>query len=379
MSGVKYIGPVFDGSGYAEAARNYVLSIYRKGYPITLAPISFEKTRPNLGKDGEILQSLVNNKIPYDKVIVHSTPDLWQNFTRFDEKYIIGYTVWESSRIHPVWTEACNKANEIWLPCEWNMELFKESGVTTPLYKIPHAIDVPDLSTLPNFNLDGVSEDTFVFYSIFQWQERKNPYALLTAYSSAFSGVEDVILVMKTYRFDHSGDKEAIKKLIMEYRNFINLEKFPKMFLVVENMSRENIMALHRRGDCFVLFQHSEGWGLPHFEAAACGKPVITPGYGGQVDFLNESNSYLTNYTLSPVTGMNHFSPYYRADQYWCETDMKHSIETMRHVYENRDEAKEKGRLARESIIQNFTWDKIGDMVVNRLVQLDQGGIHAAR
>ncbi|KKL92494.1 hypothetical protein LCGC14_1884160, partial [marine sediment metagenome] len=207
MSGVKYIGPVFDGSGYAEAARNYVLSIYRKGYPITLAPISFEQTRPDLGEDGEILKSLIDASIDYDKIIVHSTPDLWAHWTKFEtKKHIIGYTVWETSKLHPAWTMACNRVNEVWLPCDWNMNVFRDSGVRTPLYKIPHAIDVPDLDSVPNFNIDGVGANDYLFYSIFQWQERKNPYGLLAAYTAAFTGVDDVCLVLKTYMHDHAGD-----------------------------------------------------------------------------------------------------------------------------------------------------------------------------
>jgi len=374
MAGVKYIGPVFDGSGYAEAARNYVLSIHKKGYPIQLAPITFEKSRPELGKDGEILRGLVNAKVDYDKVIVHSTPDLWHHWTRFEQnKHIIGYTVWETSSIPQEWSAACNKVDEVWVPCDWNMQVFTDSGVTVPLHKVPHAIDVPDLETVPNFNLEGVGANDFVFYSIFQWQERKNPYGLLSAYTAAFTGVEDVTLVLKTYRHDHGGDRDQIIKLIKDFRQFMNLPHYPKMFLVVENMSKDGIMGLHKRGDCFLLLQRSEGWGLPHFEAAACGKPIITPSYGGQTDFLNEENSYPVDYSLTPVGGMT-WSPYYRGDQYWAEPDLKHAIDNMRHVYNNRDEARAKGALARQNVSDNFTWDRIGDMIVDRLVKLDQGG-----
>jgi glycosyltransferase involved in cell wall biosynthesis len=378
MAGVKYIGPVFDGSGYAEAARNYVLSIHKKGYPVQLSPISFEKTRPDLGPGGEILIGLVNNHIDYDKVIVHSTPDLWDRWVRNERgKHIIGYTVWETSKLHPKWVESCNaSANEVWVPCDWNRGVFKDSGVEVPLYKVPHAIDVPDLVRVPDFNLDSIDSNHFVFYSIFQWQERKNPYGLLSAYTAAFTGVDDVVLVLKTYRQDHAGDKESIRHLILEFRKFMNLSHYPKMFLVVENMSSENMLSLHKRGDAFLLLQRSEGWGLPHFEAASCGNPIITPGYGGQTEFLKEDNSYLLDYTLTPVGGMN-WSPYYRGDQYWCEPDMKQAIETMRHVYNNREESREKGARAKQYIMDNFTWDKVGDRVVGRLQQIDQGDTNA--
>lgn len=374
MPGVKYIGPVFDGSGYAEAARNYVLSIYRKGYPITLAPISFEKARPDLGKDGNILRSLINNNIDYDKIIVHCTPDLWTQYTKFERnKYIIGYTVWETSNIHPLWTMSCNRANEVWVPCDWNVDVFRNSGVNVPIYKVPHAIDIPNLNNVPEFNLEGINGDEFVFYSIFQWQERKNPYGLLSAYTTAFTGIDDVVLVLKTYRNDQESDKESIKQLIVDYKKYVNLDHFPKMYLIVENMSRNNIMALHKRGDCFVLLQRSEGWGLPHFEASSMGKPTITSAYGGQTDFLKKDNSYLVDYQLTPVAGMP-WSPYYRGDQWWCEPDIKQSVDLMRHVYDNRGEAREKGLRARKYIEDNFTWDSVGDLIVNRLKRIDEGG-----
>ena len=127
MAGVKYIGPVFDGSGYAEASRNYVLSLYKKGYPITLEPISFEQARPELGEEGKILYSLIKNTIDYDKIIVHSTPDLWERWLHLERnKYVIGYTVWETNKIDSIWAQACNKVDEIWLHSEWNMHLYRD-------------------------------------------------------------------------------------------------------------------------------------------------------------------------------------------------------------------------------------------------------------
>lgn len=376
MPGVKYIGPVFDASGYSEAARNYVLSIYKKGYPITLAPISFENTRPDLGKDGEILRGLINNNVDYDKIIAHCTPDLWQRYTQFERnKYLIGYTVWETSHIHPSWVQCCNRADEVWVPCDWNMKVFGDSGVSSRLYKVPHAIEVPDLDSIVGFNLDGISSDDFVFYSIFQWQSRKNPYDLLAAYCSAFTGIEDVVLVLKTYLHDHAADKEAVRDLILQFRKMMNLDHFPKLYLIVENMSKENIMGLHKRGDCFVLLQHSEGWGLPHFEAAAVGNPVITPSYGGQVDFLKDNNSYLVDYQLTPVVGMP-WSPYYKGDQWWCDPDLQHAVRQMRHVYNHREEAKSRGAQARRLVQENFSWDRVGDLVVERLKRIDQGDVN---
>lgn len=363
-------------SGYAEAARNYVLSIHKKGYPITVQPISFEQTHPDLGKNAEILRGLVNNRILYDKVIIHCTPDLWRNFVPHESnKHIIGFTVWETSNLHPLWTQSCAQAREVWLPCDWNLQVFRDSGVTVPLYKIPHATEIPNLSVLPNFNLEGISENTFVFYSIFQWQERKNPYGLLNAYLAAFNKNEDVVLVLKTYTKEANDNKDELRKQIVNFRSFLNLDNYPRMYLLVENLSKEAMLALHKRGDCFVLLQRAEGWGLPHFEAASCGKPIITPSYGGQTEFLKEDNSYLLDYHLTPVGGMP-WSPYYKGDQWWCEPNAKQAVETLRYVYHNRQEANEKGARAREYVAKNFTSDIVGDLIIQRFREIDGGKVN---
>ena len=72
IKGIKYISPTFDNSGYAQASRGNILALHSLGVPITLAPISFEQASPDLGEDGKILRSLVDKKIDYNVVIIHT-------------------------------------------------------------------------------------------------------------------------------------------------------------------------------------------------------------------------------------------------------------------------------------------------------------------
>src|SRR5690606_9283745 len=115
--------------------------------------------------------------IDYDVVIVHLTPDLLVQYApQYTNKYLISYTVWETSKLHPNWVAACELAQEVWVPCTWNKHVFKESGVTKPIFVIPHGIDPNNFSGTYSFSVSGIDkQDTFVFYSIFQWNNRKNP------------------------------------------------------------------------------------------------------------------------------------------------------------------------------------------------------------
>ena len=129
------------------------------------------------------------------------------------------------------------------------------------------------------------------------------------------------------------------------------------------------MLGFHMRGDCYASLDRGEGFGLPGFEAGAAGNPIIVTGFGGVTEYAKPDNSYLVNYTLSPVFGMP-WSPWYTLDQLWAEVDVKHAADLMRHVYENRDEAKDKGRKLKQYISENFSWSRVADRIINEIKEM---------
>lgn len=370
---LKYVAPFFDPSGYGEAARGYLLAIDDAGYPVRAEATRHAPCAVELGRDRERIEALCARGGDYDKLLVHTTPDLWKRRLRDEPpSHRIGYTVWETSRLHPIWVRACDAVDEIWVPSRWNAEVFAASGVRRPVRVVPHAVRVPDLARVTPIEIPGVSSDDFVFYSIFHWQERKNPGGLLTAFLAAFSGVRDVVLVLKTYVDDVAADAARVARAIEQQKSTINLMHYPRVVAVVENWSPEQILRLHRRGDCFVLLQRGEGWGLPHSEAAACGNPVVTTGWGGQLEFLERESAHLVDFTMRPVTGMG-WSGYLTGDQLWAEPDLSDAIDRMRDVYRNRERARDLGARAREGIRRRFTPERVGAAIVERLREIDGG------
>ena len=382
MKGVKYIGPVFDQSGYAEAARNYALALAGQGVPVTIDAVRHSVGQPDLGSEGDALAALVDRPIEYDRIVVHATPDTWAYRLRDEPPGIpvVGCTVWETSALHPIWTAACNRVNEVWVPSRWNADVFRASGVTTPVEVVQHCIELPDLVAQPPLALDGVPESAFVFYSIFHWNERKNPEGLLAAYLAALTGVRDVVLVLKTHferpRAAQSSpadaeqpDDERVQAEIAAFKRRMNLPHYPRIVPLTGTLGRNEIQGLHRRGDAFVLLQRAEGWGLPHFEAAALGKPVITTGFGGPREFLGADSAYLVDYTLRPVWGME-WSFFYGGTQRWAEPDLGQAIEHLRRVHAERREAADRGARAREHIGRHLTREVVGRRMVERLETL---------
>jgi len=305
IKGIKYIAPCFDNSGYAQACRGNILSLNSLNVPITLSPVSFEELRPNLGKDERVLRSLVNKDIDYNIVIIHTTPEFWSRHKEMD-KTNVGYTIWETSKLHPDWKDYINNnVEKVLVGCEWNIEVFKNSGVTLPIGVVPHGINVAEFNDIEPYNISGVSKDDYMFYSIFQWTERKHPIALIKAYWYAFQNNEKVALVLKVYRGNYEEEeKDAIRNTVKILKNQTPMDCHPKLCLILDMLSQNEMLGLHARGDCYVSLDRGEGFGLSPFAAGAASNPIIVTGFGGVTEYAKERNSYLVDYTLTPVSGM---------------------------------------------------------------------------
>jgi glycosyltransferase involved in cell wall biosynthesis len=370
IKGIKYIAPLFDSSGYAKASRGNVLALHKLGVPLTLSPISFEQARPDLGPDGSILEGLVNKNIDYNVVLMHMTPEFWEKHKE-PGKVSVGYTIWETSKLHPDWPKHINAhCDKVLVGCHWNKEVFKLSGVEKPIGVVPHGINMSDLENIEPFQVTGVDKDTFMYYSIFQWTERKHPLSLIKAYWHEFNEEDNVALVLKTYRSSYvDAEKEAIRTTIKRLKMVTPMDYYPPIYLLLNMLSESEMHGLHARGDCYVSLDRGEGFGLSPFTAGACGNPIIVTGYGGTREYAKDFNSYLVDYSLTPVFGMP-FSPWYRGDQLWAEPDVSHAAKLMRHVYENQEEASNRGGLLKNYINDNFTWEHIGNRIIKELEKI---------
>lgn len=369
IKGIKYIAPLFDASGYAQASRGYVLALHKLGVPITIDPISFESNAVELGEDGGILYELQDKKIDYNIVITHLTPEFWARYYE-EDKFNIGYTVWETDKLHPDWPGWINKYDAVFTCSSWNKEVFKNSGVVKPTFSIPHGIDLGECEGVTPYKISGIKEGAFKFYSVFQFTERKHPAALIKSYWHAFQNNENVALILKTYRGNFSDtEKESVRNTIKRLKAVTPMDHYPPIYLVLNMLSREELLGLHKNGDCYISTDRGEGFGLGGLEAGAFAKPIIVTGIGGVLEYAKPDNSYLINYTLTPVSGMP-WSPWYRGDQMWAEPDCAHAISLMREVYNNQSQAITKGNTLRKYIEDNLMWDKVGKKMIDAILSI---------
>ena len=142
---------------------------------------------------------------------------------------------------------------------------------------------------------------------------------------------------------------------------------FPKVSLITESLSSDQMRALHCFGDCYVSLSHGEGWGLTSFEAGLAGKPVISTGAGGVTEYLTQENSFLVSSQKTYVSGMSSFNPWYLGNQKWYDPDLVQASEDMRVVHTNNTVANMKGQKLKTKIVDNFSWDAVAAKMIERL------------
>lgn len=365
---VKYMGSWADYSGYGEANRNAIRALLttnayykRNKMFVTTEKVVHVREKANFGKAYDEISQLEGKPLNYDFKIIHITPDGYMKYLE-PMKYHVGHLFWETSRLPQSWVWNANLMDEIWTGDNYHRDVFIKSGVKVPIQVIPQAIDV-NIPTPKPFRIDNRPQ--FLFYSIFQWIERKNPKLLLEAYWQEFKPDEDVGLLIKTYRLDFSANEKA--KIYSDITKWKQGRDTPPVFIYDELMSRDNMFRFHATGDCFVLPHRGEGWGVTQVEASLLGKPVISTNLGGMHDWMDDSMMLLLNdFDMINVFNMD-FVPWYTSDQEWADPSIGELREKMRWVYENRNKSIDMGERARKRVTEEFNYEKVGLLMQDRL------------
>ena len=190
---IMYHGHVFDASGYGQAARAYVHALGRAGLDLSVADLSGHAPQVR----DRFVESLIGKPVQPDFHIFHGIPSIWAR-DAFRLPNAIGMTVWETDTMPTQWRNTLNHMLETRLPCDYNVKAF-EPKLSKPVFKLPHATLPPSESS----PLDGPARlrtqpGDFVFYSIFEWQDRKHPLGQIGAYLRAFPEDGPHVFVLKS-------------------------------------------------------------------------------------------------------------------------------------------------------------------------------------
>ncbi|CAB4622549.1 unannotated protein [freshwater metagenome] len=361
LNGVDVVGFFTAEHGVGEAAR--VLVSTMKSVGVDVSTINYTDTQSRMG------HSYSTDDVSRHKAVLvsmnaeqltHSPHRLGADF--YDDRYVIGQWFWELEQAPQWYAPAWPMVNEMWAPTHFIEQMLRDSApmnVTVSYVPLPVTRPAIDASlTREHFGLD----DRFTFLFAFDFMsvmKRKNPLGLIDAFTRAFPAGSGARLMIKAI----NGDKRPVESAQL----LAAATQHPDITVIDTYFTRIETSSLMNLADCYVSLHRSEGLGLTLSEAMSHGKPVIATGYSGNLDFMDETNSYLVPWTRVPV-GDN--AEGYSHDSTWAEPKLDEAAKFMRYVFENQAEAAELGQKAQSDILNRFSEAASGAIMKNRLSEI---------
>lgn len=277
----------------------------------------------------------------------------------FQGHYNILYGAWELSRLPEQLTGYLQGINEIWAMSSFMGQMFRRS-TSLPVHDLQLPIVTYQSESICPSQLQ-IPKNNFVFLFMFDFDShvaRKNPEAVIEAFKLAFPGLSSipVTLVIKSINGErHEKERNRLK-------NKIGCDS--RILQIHEVLPHSINTALMKCCDCYVSLHRSEGFGLTMAEAMLLGKPVITTGYSGNMDFTTAETALLVDYKLVPVQPGDY--PFSHGEM-WAEPNVQQACEYMLNLVKDSTFAKSLAQKGQELIRTSFSTTTMGDRYKKRL------------
>jgi len=388
-------GPLLTQSGYGHHARTVYRALRTREdlFDIYVQPIAWGKTSWEWRDTEErrALDECLNKTIQYinsggkfDVSIQVTIPNEWEQLAPIN----IGVTAGiESDRISSNWLQKSNMMTKIVTISEHAMSGFVNTvydavdnqtgqqlkySLQTPIEYVPY----PVLKSDPT-GIDLDLSTNFNFLTVAQMGPRKNLGATIDAFVDAFGDNPDAGLIIKTNigknsLLDRVNSATTLRSAIEKHG-----ERKCKIYLLHGSMTEGEMASLytHEKVKCIVSTTHGEGYGLPLFEAAYSGLPVVATGWSGHLDFLvdEEGNEHFYNvaFDLQPVQQEVVWNGVLIKESMWAYAREQSAKEKMRLCYNQMTNEETRGTemIALEQNVkrlhETFSADKMYDKFVS--------------
>lgn len=364
-SGVNVLGYLDFDQSQGHIARA-IVEILRAAH-VPVAPLNFHRS----------LGSKRSERLPGDRSALFATNIVVVNADQFlfvvaDHgqtllcgRHTIAYWFWELEYITEAMLEAVDNVDEIWAGSAFVANAF--AAVTDkPVRCVPLPVPEPQPSGRDRESF-GLPDDRFVFLATFDQfsvPERKNPFGVIDAFTTAFAENEGPILWIKTMNGSRGWRNHERLLLAAAHREDIVVWD--------QHLSRPDQMAVLNVADCLVSLHRSEGLGLHCAEAMWLAKPVIATRYSGNLDFMDDSCAALVDYDMIPVRNGEGIYP---ECALWADPHVDEAAQWMRTMACDRERAAAIGRAGRARMQAQASSAATGALMA-RLANLRPGDLN---
>jgi len=353
------ISPYRTTSGWGEGSKHLVKALNTLNHNLAIRPIYMSNEIDTTFDDPELLELEKAQYDHYDIVIQRVLPHI---FDRVPNAINILACVFETVNIHTThWWQYLKMADAVIVPSEYEQTsidgCFRNDA--PPTYNVSEAIDITKYDQ--EYNIIPEFQNTFNFYFIGEFIERKNIKALLIAFHREFRKNEPVNLVIKT-----SGDPQYIEQEIVKIKQnlriYQDLTKYKTDILLRSRLTDTQIHDLHKNCHCLVMPSCGEAYCRPVVDALGYGNTPIVTDNTGMTDYINNENGWVVDSRIEPVyTTQAPLPEIYTAKENWANIDILHLMKCMRQAYELYQNKKlpQKNRTD----MQQFSYSNIGQNI----------------
>lgn len=360
--GVNQIAYFSKGFGIGESSCLMLETVKRAGIPVSLISVNDHRQY-----DDQSFPYQIDNTFKYPinffTDIPHIPPFIQRHgWDLFKNRYNIGLVFWETSRASRQYLDAWSYLDEIWTTSRFMQDILMPI-VSVPVYHIPQPLELNYSKRITNKIAAGITHGRFTFLFFFSFSStlaRKNPEAIIEAFQLAFPDKNHPVqlIIKSTDASLFPEESQTLQKKMAGDSRLIWIDQ------LMDEQSRFDLMD---SCDCYISLHRSEGFGFTLAEAMLLGKPVIGTGYSGNMDYMNDDNSYLCSYRFVRVGKGNKSYP---ARGIWAEPNIDHAAGLMRRVEENREEAMVKGGKGRDFIQTHHNFNRVGAVITQRLASI---------
>lgn len=358
-SGINVIGYVDGEFGLGEAVRLNLKAMDSVGLPYNAIDYKKIKKTKNKSQNSEFIYNV--------NLIQLSLNDMTTflgglDTSIFDNRYNVLFLVWESEFIPEEIQEKLYLFHEIWTPSMYCREIFKQYFLG-PIITIPHPVEVVLEPIIENDFLKIYDAEKFSFLFIFNFGSsivRKNTLFLIKAFKEAFNkdlAVELIIKCSNSKKF-----KEDLSLVLNEIGTHKNIK------LLDVDLDKNDLNHFINQCDSYVSLHHSEGFGLTLAEAMCLGKPAIATNYSGNLEFMNDRNSFLVDYLINSIDNPDQN---FCTKTVWADPLLEDSVAKLQLVFENKQLATEKANKARIDTQAYLSFKNVGKKIANRIEVID--------